>query len=175
MPFTPSARTEVLSSVDQNTDLGIAKHALTKRGYVSVLQHQADEAKSSFARAIALDDSYNHAHLGLALSDPAQFTNHLHSALEHFESRQEKRTDDVVSLLDKVHLAGLLHASVVQSNLNDLLGKVEDESKLMLFAMRVQCSLLVAAENQALLQLLDALRAVVTSRPAWLFGKERLQ
>jgi tetratricopeptide (TPR) repeat protein len=109
------------------------KHARTRGGFVRLLLNDRGHALDSFEKAIALDPTYFHAHLGKALC-----------GVDVLSSLAEARRGALVCLAGGHDpIAGLdlqLLAALSDSKLEQLPPKPRDASKLAFFIVRVEAA-----------------------------------
>jgi hypothetical protein len=149
-------------------ELGLLKHAYTKRGFAELLQNESQAAYNSFALALKLDDDYHHAHLGVALvSDEWR-----RAVDKGLQVLGKVTTDDaegtlfgrhnLLQDLDALHLRTL--ARIVEPEartVEALVKRVEDRGKLLFLLARLTCSCRRFPDNVGIAVIRDVLVSFV--------------
>jgi hypothetical protein len=137
------------------------KHARTRAGFIRLLLDDRPGASALFEKAISLDESYFHAHLGRALCDVD-----VEASLSQARAgarRVHGFERDSIAALDLVLLAIL-----IGEDPRPLPQRPRDAGKLLLFTLRVEAAARSPLSSGAVLDLRAAVSNWLVSLPSWL-------
>ena len=171
----------------KNREINVTKHAYTKRGFAEFLADDPSSASNSFSSALAIDDKYRHALLGMTLCHP-QWERWAQAALTTVvegekvagsggaEDAEGETGGDALLRLDGIHLSLLLGrvciadsevsnsgATLSVRTISEIARRVGDIAKLLFLVKRLECTLVKWPSNRSIETMTHCIRAAAST------------